>query len=286
MKKLFLIILAAMGILQPVKSQCPPNAAAILSTYIICPEGCGVLLQGWPEGVIVNIYGGSPIRVITSVTIPGVYGGGGTGNAFGCVPCNVPLIFASAIPGANNGCVIVTAGTLPVKLSNFSLSAIGNRACLVKWTTYNENAGIIYTIQRSKNSRNFADIAILNSNGKNSHTYSYTDKTLEPGTQYFRIKITDVTGIVSYSETALIKNQTDLGLSIYPNPAENDFKITIPAQYLPATITIYNAEGKAVHSSTTLQSAVSINGRFTKGIYAVRVTGNNRVSITQTLLVK
>ena len=178
-----------MGFYRPVTAQCPSNAFAFLSTYALCPLGCGVLLKDWPEGVVVNIYGGSPIDVITSVIIPGTYGGSGTGNAFTCVPCNIPLIFASSIPGATNGCVIITLGTVPIKLSNFSLKSTGTNSCLLKWTTYNEPGNTKYTIQRSKDARNFIDISTLKGNGNNSNTYSFDDVSIQQGTQFYRIKI-------------------------------------------------------------------------------------------------
>ena len=269
-----------------VVGQCPPRAAAYLVADSRCPLGCAVILAHWPEGVIVNIYGGSPIRIITSATIPGTYGGPGTGNAYPCVPCAIPLIFASVIPGATNGCLIITLGTVPVKLTNFSLSTTTNNSCLIKWTTHDENEGTVYTVQRSKDARNFSDVTTIIGNGNNGYNYSYDDLFFQQGTVFYRIKITEVTGKITYSETGLVKNQVNLGVSIYPNPVEGDFKITIPRQFLPATAMIYSPEGKVVYSTTTLQPTLSINKRLQKGIYAVRVIGNNNATVTQTLLIK
>ena len=286
MKKFLLALWVIMGFFHPVVAQCPRNAFAFLSTYQQCPLGCGVLLKDWPEGVIVNIYGGSPIGVITSVIIPGTYGGPGIGNAFSCVPCGIPLIFASAIPGATNGCVIITLGTVPVKLSNFSLSNTGSNSSLLKWTTYNEPGSTKYTVQRSKDSHNFSDITTFIGTGNNSNTYSYEDIYFQEGILFYRIKITDISNKISYSEIVLIKSQSNFGVSIYPNPVESDFKVTIPSKFLPATVSIYNTEGKAVHTAITFQPTLSVNKRLPKGIYAVRITGNNNATVTQTLLIK
>ena len=286
MKKQFFIILVVMGFLQPVKSQCPPSAIAFFNADPHCAQGCAVLLAKWPEGVTVYIFGGSPIAQVTQATISGTYGGPGLGSAYICVPCNISLFFASTVPGANNGCVIIGGFTTPLKLTNFSLQIIDNSSCNLKWRTYSENPGTSFTIQRSSNSRDFKDIFTLSGNGKNINDYSYTDKSIEPGTQFFRIKITEAGGKMSYSEIALIKNQSNFGASLYPNPAENEFKITIPARFLPATVLIYNAEGRAIYTMSTLQPTVLVNSRFAKGIYAVRITGNNNISITQTLMVK
>jgi hypothetical protein len=285
MKKYFLMVLVMAGLLQSVKSQCPSGAGAFLNADPNCPKGCGVLLYNWPEGVTVYIFQAIPIKILDSAKIPGTYGASGRGNAYLCVQCN-NLLFASIVPNTANGCVIISGFTTPIKLTDFTLFPNSSNSCQVKWNTYSENPGTTFTIQRSFNSRDFKDIALVAGYGKASNNYSYTDNTITAGTQYFRIKITEPSGKISYSEIALIKNQGNFGASIYPNPSEGDFKITIPSQYLPAKIMIYNAEGKAIHTASTLQSTLSISRRFTKGIYAVRITGSNDASLTQTLLIK
>lgn len=286
MKKFFLVLLVLVGSFRYANAQCPNNAYALVSAYATCSSGCGVLLLNWPEGVIVNIYGGFPISVIASVQIPGTYGGPGTGDGFGCVPCNVPLIFASSVPGATNGCVIQALGTVPVKFTDFSVSSSENKSCFVKWTTTSEPGGTRYTIQRSENARNFSDITTYIGKGNITNNYSYEDKSLQQGNLFYRIKITEVTGNITYSETALLKNQTDLRISIYPNPVESDFKVSIPSQFLPASIVLYNIDGKVIHSVTSMQPTLTINKKLPKGVYAVRITGNNNATVSQTLLIK
>lgn len=278
-----------MGFTYPAFSQCPPGASAFVSTYPQCPLGCGVLLKDWPEGVIVNVYGGSPISIITSAVIPGTLGGPGLDGAFVCVPCNIPLLFASAVPGATYGCVIYALGTVPVKLTNFSLSTTNTNSCLLKWRASNDQGSTKYTIQKSTDSRNFSDVATLISNNNSySGDYIYGDPSLQQGISFYRIRVTEVTGHVSYSEIAMVKNQPNLGVSIYPNPVESNFKVTVPSQFLPAKITIYNSVGKAVYATSTLQSTtnLSVNDQLTRGIYAVRVTGVNNSTVTQTILIK
>lgn len=286
MKKFFLVLLVLVGSFRYSIAQCPLNAFAFLSVYPQCPLGCGVLLKDWPEGVIVNIYGGSPIGVISSVLIPGTFGGPGTGDAFVCVPCNITLIFASTVPGATNGCVIISLGTVPIKLTDFNVSSKGSKSCIVKWSTINEPGGSRYILQRSKNSRDFSDVSTYIGKGNNSNNYFYEDNQLQQGNMFYRIKIIEVTGKVTYSETALLKNQSSLGVSIYPNPAENTFKVTIPSQFSPASIVLYNVDGKVVNTITTMLQTLTINKKLPKGVYAVRITGNNSATATQMLLIK
>lgn len=284
MKKLLSLILLTAALIQaPVKAQCPPGAFAYQSVYPQCPSGCGVLLLGWPEGVLVNIYGGTPLTIITSTVISGTLGGPGTGDAFTCVPCNTPLVYASNVSGAISGCVIATIGVVPVKLTGFTVSLTGNSS-LLKWTAASEIGTVKYTIQKSADGRNFSDVTAINGKQLAINNYSYTDAAAIKGTSFYRIKATEVSGTVSYSETVMLKNQNDFGFSVYPNPAAEEFKITLPSKFLPATVEVINAQGTVVHTLKTNQASNTVNKYLPKGIYAVRVTGSNSESTTQRLI--
>jgi len=283
MKKLLLLMLFVVALNQTtIKAQCPPGAFAYQSLYPQCPSGCGVLLLGWPEGVVVNIYGGTPLTIITSALISGTLNGGGTGDAFTCVPCNTPLVYASAILGASGGCVIATIGVVPVKLTNFS-ATLANNNYQLKWTATSETGTVKYSIQKSTDGRLFTDVGTVKGTQFPVNNYSYSDAAGK-GAVFYRIKVTEVSGSTSYSETVLAKNENQFGFSIYPNPALNEFNVSIPAKYLPATVELVNAQGAVVYSQKTSQSTYTVNKFLPKGVYAVRVTGSNSESLTQRLI--
>ncbi|MFM2359751.1 MAG: hypothetical protein RLY16_1744 [Bacteroidota bacterium] len=285
MKKYFLTLVTLLFLATGVKSQCPPNAFAFTSTYPQCPDGCGVLLKDWPEGVVVNIYGGTPLVIITSVLIPGTYGGPGTGNAFSCVPCNVPLVFASTNPNASSGCVIIYLGTVAIDITSFSVTNTGNQPQL-KWTAANDSRGDVYTVQKSTLNGQFVDIAALPAIGGTNKTYNYTDATLNAGNVQYRLKMTDIAGTVTYSQTVTVKAKTSFGISIYPNPTQQGFHVAVPTALLPASIQLINAQGQIVAKQNTTVANNEFTQSLPAGIYAVRVTGSNNEIITQTLIKK
>lgn len=286
MKK-FIIILSTLFFLQTASdAQCPPGAFAYQSLYPQCGSGCGVLLLGWPEGVLVNIYGGTPLAVITSALISGTLGDGGTGDAFTCVPCNVPLVYAAAGPGASSGCVIATIGIVPVKLVAFSVIHSGKKGIDIKWTTTQELEPVKYIVQRSQNSLDFIDIATINGKQQLNNQYIFTDDYIKKGTVYYRVKVKEAAGQLFYSSVSVINNQTDIGIMAFPNPIENGFKLTIPQQLLPATYQIINAQGQSVYSAATNRVTTEINQLLTTGIYAIRVKGSNNETATQTIIKK
>lgn len=286
MKK-FIIILSTLFFLQTASdAQCPPGAFAYQSLYPQCGSGCGVLLLGWPEGVLVNIYGGTPLAVITSALISGTLGDGGTGDAFTCVPCNVPLVYAAAGPGASSGCVIATIGIVPVKLVAFSVIHSGKKGIDIKWSTTQELEPVKYIVQRSQNSLDFIDIATINGKQQLNNQYIFTDDYIKKGTVYYRVKVKEAAGQLFYSSVSVINNQTDIGIMAFPNPIENGFKLTIPQQLLPATYQIINAQGQSVYSAATNRVTTEINQLLTTGIYAIRVKGSNNETATQTIIKK
>lgn len=284
MKKFLTLTLLSVALIQaPAKAQCPPGAFAYQSLYPQCPSGCGVLLLGWPEGVLVNIYGGTPLNIITSTVISGTLGGPGTGDAFTCVPCNTPLVYASNVSGAISGCVIATIGVVPVRLSNFSAFSSGS-SCMLTWSAASETGAVKYTIQKSADGRNFGDVASIVGKQSAVNNYSYNDITLTRGTSFYRIKAVEVSGSITYSEIAMVKSQSEFGFSVYPNPAAEEFKITLPSNFLPANVEVINAQGTVVYSVKTNQPSSTVNKYLPKGIYAVKVTGSNNESLTQRLV--
>lgn len=285
MKKILIIFSLVLFLNKYVEAQCPPGAFAYQSLYPQCPSGCGVLLLGWPEGVLVNIYGGSPLIIVSNAIISGTLGGGGTGDAFTCVPCNIPLVYASAIPGASGGCVIATIGIVPVKLTNFMVNISGTNSCEIKWSSSQETEPVKYIIQRSNNGRDYADIATINGLQQAINKYAYTDLAINNGTQFYRVKVAELSGLIFYSAVVAIKSDDKFGFSVFPNPATRDFKVSVAPQFLPAVLELYNAQGIRVVADKTVLQTTTISNYLSKGIYTLKVTGNNNISIAKKIMV-
>jgi hypothetical protein len=285
MKK-FLIFLLVSGIfINSSRSQCPPSAFAYQSLYPQCASGCGVLLLNWPAGVLVNIYGGTPLSIISSVTVTGTLGSGALGDAFTCVPCNIPLVFASSTIGATSGCVITILGTVPIKINSFSVTNNAGNINTAKWVTANEMKSNEYTVQRSLDGRRFIDLHTLHSiGGTGTNSYEYTDETAAEGTSFYRLKAVEITGNILYSETVAVKSDTKFGFSVFPNPASADFSINIATQYLPATIAIYNAQGVRVATQKVVQQNSLLHHALPKGVYTLKVVGNNHIPMTKKIV--
>ena len=285
MKKILVILTLVLFVNKYAEAQCPPGAFAYQSLYPQCSSGCGVLLLGWPEGVLVNIYGGSPLLIVSNAKISGTLGAGGTGDAFTCVPCNVPLVYASAIPGASGGCVIATIGIVPVKINNFMANISNTGNCEIKWSSSQETGPVKYIIQRSNDGIDYTNIATINGLLQTINKYNYTDIAVNNGTQFYRIKVVELSGNNFYSATVAVKINNKFGFSVFPNPASINFKVSVAPQFLPAVLELYNAQGIRVVISNTMLQTTTISNYLSKGIYTLKVTGNNQISVTKKIIV-
>jgi hypothetical protein len=276
MKK-FLIIIIIIGLCKPgADAQCPPGASGFEVANASCSGGCAVLLNGWPAGVIVNIFSASPLDSIGS---SGVISS--SGSAFVCIPCHSDLIFASYVPGATNGCVILVGTLLPLTINSFTVTSFNGNA-LLKWEVSSEGENVAYVVQRSNDGKTFEDINTIDGNSNNGSIsgYSYLDGNAGQGIIYYRLKITSAANDTRYSSIVSINNLGSLGVSIYPNPITgNDFKINIPTEFLPAYISILDAQGRVLYSNKTSQTSFDINAVLPGGIYTLKVIGNNIPSI-------
>jgi hypothetical protein len=288
MKKLLFSLIITAALQTGVKAQCPPGAFAYQSLYPQCASGCGVLLLGWPEGVLVNIYGGAPLQIITSTVISGTLGNGGTGDAFTCVPCNTPLVYASATPGATGGCVIATIGIVPVKIAAFTVTPSNAGVATIKWTAESETGLVKYSIQRSSDGRNFTDIKTINSltNGKPSNNYSFDDLVAPEGNNFYRLKIGETSGHNSFSQTVSVKKQINFGISIYPNPVTDKLNINIAERFLPASIEIYNPQGQLLIREKAIQNLHTVQKSLESGMYILKVTTADNQVKTEKIIKK
>jgi hypothetical protein len=161
--------------------------------------------------------------------------------------------FKNGVTGTHS--ITLTPTTiLPIKLNSFTgIKSAGNTISL-NWSSENENNLNTYQIQRSVDGNSFSDISNGSVPAKNSTTrtgYSYTDNAPVSGLNYYRLKITEKTGQVSYSSVVLVKN-SKFGISkvkLYPNPSADFIQIEMDGiQNSNGFISILNLGGSIIQS--------------------------------------
>lgn len=111
---------------------------------------------------------------------------------------------------------------LPVSLSDFKATA-GNNNISLSWKTDHEFNNKGFEIQRSNNGTDWYPISFINGTGTSdvSKSYSYIDKSLAPGTYFYRLNQMDLDGKSSFSSIASATISGKGAVSLfqnYPNP--------------------------------------------------------------------
>jgi len=176
----------------------------------------------------------------------------------------------------------------------------------VSWTVENEQNYTCFSVERSTDGgANFSSVGNSTSNG--TGFYSFIDPTPPPALNKYRLKITDLNGTVSYSNTITLIYGTSINIitnniTIYPNPATgNSIHLLVsqnntgtgiglaPSQNgIPSPLTVAAAsavsysvkiidiKGSVVQSSSaTSQSWQNNVGGLSPGTYIVTVVNNS-----------
>ena len=160
---------------------------------------------------------------------------------------------------------IVTHLPLPVQLSSFAVLPVGDRSVRVAWTTLSEIKSYGFTVERGAAATgSFSAIASSFTSGAGTslatHSYSWVDNGVAPGSYEYRLGQADLDGTVHYSESRAVTvplNSADRAqpavasaaglLQNFPNPFNPATSISyrLSTNSL-VTMTVYDAAGREV----------------------------------------
>lgn len=141
----------------------------------------------------------------------------------------------------------ITGGSnpLPIDLLSFEAEKI-NRSANLKWEIIESEDLDFFEIEKSNDGNTFEKIGKSYSR-ENQNIYQFTDQNLFAGTNYYRLKIQEITGEFSYSPIRSIYN-SEPTISVYPNPFQNNFTVELydnqPNKY---DVILLDALGKTVY---------------------------------------
>ncbi len=177
----------------------------------------------------------------------------------------------------------VDSGIIPVELT--SLTAVAyDQSVDISWITATETNNSGFSIERrSSNSAQFVDVAFVKGNGTTTErsTYTYTDRQLQVGTYFYRLKQVDFDGTFTYSPEVEVSVMTPDDFTLfqnYPNPFNPSTKIkfAIPVK-TQLQLNVYNMLGEKVAEvfSGTLEGGfhefVFDAANLSSGVYVYRI---------------
>jgi uncharacterized delta-60 repeat protein len=180
-----------------------------------------------------------------------------------------------------------TNTALPLKLTRFSGQASGN-VNVLSWVTNQEENTLSFELQRSTDGVQFTVAAKLVAAGRSTvqKLYNYTDSLaiqLQP-VWYYRLKMIDLDGKFSYSQTIVIKRSSAYpAILVSPNPFIEKLQIRVASNLQEnATLTLHNMSGSLIQQqmmhlqkgSNTL--SMEKLDRLPSGLYLLTLTTNTR----------
>jgi hypothetical protein len=172
---------------------------------------------------------------------------------------------------------------LPVTITNVKAYQVGEKI-KVDWTSLNELTIDHYDVEKSTNGVNFITIvrAQAYNNGKPRNDYSITDNNPAKGNNFYRIKVLDKDGHVSYTIVVRVNISIDNGKAsvvIMPNPVHNK-TMTVLMNDVAAgkySMIMYDAAGHQVyqkvleHAGGSAYQTINLPTNISLGTYVVRI---------------
>ncbi len=159
---------------------------------------------------------------------------------------------------------------------------------IISFTTLAEINTKYMLVERSENGIIFYPISqqiLPKGNANTGANYSYIDNTILP-VGYYRIKVIDEDGRVSYSEIIFLKAQKTGNLfSVINNPATDNIRIAM-LNAKDAQVVLYNAVGQIVYTNKNISASIfTINvSQLAKGLYNLAVIANNKQQVEKVLI--
>jgi hypothetical protein len=168
-------------------------------------------------------------------------------------------------------------GTLHVTWLSFTGKPAGDNV-LLEWSTVNELNNGFFTIQKSKDGRNFEILTTVAAHGKvtdSKYQYSFTDK-FPYSSGFYSISQTDRDGQKSSYRTIQVKVNINAGFKGFHYVEQNSIYVKASgAAPGNGSLKIFSLDGKLMSSQAVLLSkdlsTYKINRQLPKGIYLVRL---------------
>lgn len=191
---------------------------------------------------------------------------------------NIPLAHGVAFTFATQ----VSMTLLKTSWNYFYATRNGDRAQL-KWQVGSPVEVLQYEVQVSTDGIRFETEAIVlpaSLPATNHIMYNSSGKIVS--TTYYRIKVTDTNGLISYSTIAAVHPLINNDLTIYPNPFDGEIKLqlkltgrqTVKIRLLDLSARLigqWDIDGKAGINNTTLKNL----GELIHGTYCISIFCNN-----------
>jgi len=161
---------------------------------------------------------------------------------------------------------------LPVTLTTFTAARRGS-ANELRWSTATELNNEGFAVERSADSRRWAEIGWVEGHGSTQEPqrYTFTDVSPLEGLNYYRLRQQDYDGWYEYTPVVTVRRGRPLGFSVYPNPAQRRLWVQFERSAVQGQLRLLNARGEEVRAwrAAAVDGALDLAG-LRPGLYALQ----------------
>ncbi len=151
--------------------------------------------------------------------------------------------------GIDPSTVVNGSGTLPIELVKFSADYL-NSNIMISWTTASEINNDFFTIERSKDGKDFHSIGMVYGAGNSNKmlNYEFIDYNTSDGITYYRLKQTDFDGKFEYSKIIAVQRDEEnaLDIKLINNSTSREGVELFSKIQTGATLTITSINGRVI----------------------------------------
>ena len=167
---------------------------------------------------------------------------------------------------------------LPIQLSAFQVSSLGNSEALIKWTSELNQPNSVFLIERSAGGNSWLTIDSVKALQEEtaSNTYEYIDPNPLNGESYYRIAVLSSGMTAFVSPVQSLRLSAGESLRIYPNPASDYLVIDgKPAKPPIRLVDVYGNTYPLYYRTGTAGNSMLDIRSLQPGIYFLQI--NNQV---------
>jgi len=170
---------------------------------------------------------------------------------------------------------------LSAELLYFNAKPIGSDI-QISWSTASENNNQNFTLQRSADAKSFENLTVMAGSGNSNTIHHYSTLDTDPlnGNAYYRLKMTDFFGNISYSEIIGIAIQKSFTFQLFPNPFGSSISISLAENDANQNyvLKIYNILGEEKLVQPLTESVNNIaTENLISGIYFYQISKNEEI---------
>ncbi len=180
---------------------------------------------------------------------------------------------------------------LSLVLIDFNAMLNNDNAVFLSWDAAPEIGSAYFDILRSTDRSGWQTIGTVQAKGNapQQTAYSYIDAGPASGINYYRLKIANMDGSITYSEIKSVSIPPAKNIRIYPNPASSILNVSISNLYSDLYISLFNESGKLLQTIKVKSSQPAIVhmpiGDYPPGPYLVEIATAEGIKQTSMVLI-